>query len=228
MLIELVDLEFRYPASSFQLRLASLKIEPGERVAVVGPSGCGKTTLLNLISGIAVPNAGQVLVGGQCVSAMPDDQRRDFRCARIGQVFQQFELVEYLSMSENIRLPFLVNRSVGQSQNREQVQQRVVHLAEAMGLGDKLDRTPSRLSQGEQQRLAICRALINEPLLILADEPTGNLDPANKKNSLKYLLEYCDRTGSTLVVVTHDTSILSQFTRTIEFEQLLSQNKIQE
>ena len=219
-MIELQDVRFEYPSSTFRLEIEHLAVERGQRVAVVGPSGCGKTTLLNLLAGISLPSAGQITVDGCLVSKLPDSQRRDFRSSRVGQVFQQFELVEYLSLAENIQLPFLVNRNL-QRISRGDLQQRALQLATSMGLADKLHRTPHRLSQGERQRVAICRALVNHPPLILADEPTGNLDPANKQNSLHYLLKYCDDHQATLVVVTHDTGILDEFSRVIDFQQLL-------
>ncbi len=215
-MIAIRDLEFAYPAGDFQLRIPDLQVPARQRLAVVGPSGCGKTTLLNLISGISVAQRGTITVEGRTISALPDAQRRNFRVARIGFVFQQFELIEYLSVEENILLPKLINPTqridaVSTARARE--------LAVAMGIGDKLRRGVRRLSQGEQQRVAICRALLNEPPLILADEPTGNLDPKNKHLTIELLARYCDEQGATLVVVTHDTGILQGFDATLDFER---------
>ena len=136
---------------------------------------------------------------------MPDARRRDFRIAKIGMVFQQFELVEYLSARENILLPFHINSSLKLTR---QMRERGEQLARSMGMADKLDRYPRKLSQGEQQRIAICRALITEPSLLLADEPTGNLDPANKHKILEILASESRANGQTLLVVTHDMSIV--------------------
>ena len=217
-MIEICNLKFRYPNSEFLLDIPSLEISNNEKVAIVGPSGCGKTTLLNLFSGIVIPDSGTVNVAGDSISGLADSQRRDFRIRNIGMVFQQFELVEYLNAKENMLLPFAINASLKLTQ---EVQSRVTDLADAMGLGAKLKRRASQLSQGEQQRVAICRAMITQPKLILADEPTGNLDPKNKSRILKLLFEQADSNGQTLVVVTHDMGILSDFDRTVDFEKLL-------
>jgi len=140
-MIHIQNLDFRYRRADFRLVIDNLKIETGEKVAFVGPSGSGKTTLLNLISGIALPQSGTIQVAGNDVGQLSDKQRRDFRVANTGFVFQRFELI-----------------------------------AESVGIKSLLKRYPSQLSQGEQQRVAICRAMILSPPLILADEPTGNLD----------------------------------------------------
>ncbi len=215
-MIDIQRLQFEYPRTDFRLRVDRLQVSPGERIAVVGPSGSGKTTLLNLISGIVVPKAGSVEVAGRQVSALSDSKRRDFRAASIGFIFQQFELVEYLSVLENILLPFMINRTLRIDSN---VLTRGTELAASMGLQDKLARKIRRLSQGEQQRVAICRALVTEPPLLLADEPTGNLDPRNKGLTIRLLFEFCRRQKATLVVVTHDLGILEGFDRQIDFAQ---------
>jgi len=215
-MIDIARLSFQYPGSDFVLSIAQLSLGIGEKVAVVGPSGSGKTTLLNLISGIIAPQAGELTVAQKNVASMSDSQRRDFRINHIGMVFQQFELVEYLRARENILLPYLINSSLQLSRN---VQQHAESLANRVGLEDKLNRYPNKLSQGEQQRVAICRALITEPKLLLADEPTGNLDPANKRKILEILFNECKANQQTLVVVTHDMAILDGFDRTIDFEQ---------
>lgn len=215
-MIKIQNLQFTYPRSDFRLVIEELAIKDGEKVAVVGPSGSGKTTLLNLISGIIVPDSGRIEVADQVVSDLSDSQRRDFRIANLGFVFQQFELVEYLRVSDNIRLPFLINQSLPESpQSKERIQM----LADAVGIRDKLSRWVHQLSQGEQQRVAICRALMTCPRLVLADEPTGNLDPINKQRILDVLFDQVDQGGQTLMVVTHDMSILHRFDRTLDFEK---------
>ncbi|MEL7497173.1 MAG: ABC transporter ATP-binding protein [Planctomycetota bacterium] len=211
------QLRFRYPRSDFELDLPELEINKNERVAVVGPSGCGKTTLLNLLSGIALPDSGQVTVNGIEISSLSDAARRNFRIANIGMVFQQFELVEYLDLKANILLPFYINQSLKLCRETEQ---RAESLAQEMGLGNKLKRRPSQLSQGEQQRCAICRALITQPTIILADEPTGNLDPKNKQLILELVHQQVEKHQMTLIVVTHDMSLLDQMDRTIDFETM--------
>ena len=215
-MIKIDRLRFRYPKSDFELAVNSLEIQPGEKVAFVGPSGSGKTTLLNLIAGISTPDSGEIEVSGNAISRFNDAQRRNFRISKIGLVFQQFELVEYLSAQDNILAPFWINSTL--KLNRD-VRDQSRLLAESMGLTNKLDRRPAKLSQGEQQRVAICRALLTKPSLILADEPTGNLDPTNKALILNILFQQAADNNQTLLVVTHDLGILSGFDRTIDFAQ---------
>ncbi len=215
-MIDIRQLTFEYPKTDFRLSVERLQVTTGERIAVVGPSGSGKTTLLNLISGISVPQSGTVEVASRQVSSLSDAQRRDFRAGSIGFIFQQFELIEYLSVLENILLPFMINRSLRMD---VEVLARANELAASMGLQDKLARKIRRLSQGEQQRVAICRALVTHPQLLLADEPTGNLDPRNKDLTIRLLFEFCARQKATLLVVTHDLGIVAGFDRQIDFAQ---------
>ncbi len=219
-MIAVQHLRFRYPRSDFELRVDNLEIPAGEKVAIVGPSGCGKTTLLNLVCGISVPDAGFISVLNSKISGLSDSDRRDFRISKIGMVFQQFELVDYLNASDNIRLPFLINRSLNA---QDTISERTLELARRMGLESKLRRFPGQLSQGEQQRVAICRALVTNPGLVLADEPTGNLDPDNKDRILQLMFDVCDEDDRTLVVVTHDVNRLSGFDRVIDFEKFRNQ-----
>jgi putative ABC transport system ATP-binding protein len=218
-MISIRKLQFRYPKSDFHLSIDELDIKQGEKVAIIGPSGSGKTTLLNLLAGISVPDSGELCVGDVELNALSDSQRRNFRISRIGLVFQQFELIDYLTARDNILLPYAINRSLYLS---DAIRQEAEARAAAMGLGDKLWRRPQKLSQGEQQRVAICRALINRPEIILADEPTGNLDPANKKLILQILFEQVTTNVQTLIVVTHDHGILTGFDRTVDFTSLVS------
>ncbi len=214
-MIRLTDLEFRYREGDFALRIPELAVGRGERVAVIGPSGSGKTTLLHLIAGIATPADGCVETGGVDVTALDDAARRDFRIHRIGLVFQEFELLEYLSVLDNVLLPYRINPSLRLDAG---VRRRATALAERVGIGDKLDRLATRLSHGEKQRAAVCRALVTEPELVLADEPTGNLDPGNKGRVLDILFDDADERGTTLLTVTHDRDLLDRFGRVIDFK----------
>ncbi len=216
-MIEISNLDFVYPRSSFRLNIENLTIAKQEKLAIIGPSGSGKTTLLNLLSGIEIPRAGKVLIDGTDVASLKDRQRRDFRIANIGFVFQQFELLDYLKVKDNILLPFFINASLAVAATDRQRKERTLALARSMEIEDKLQRRPTKLSQGEKQRVAICRALVIEPKLILADEPTGNLDPATKKKTLDLLFEQAQANGQTLVCVTHDMGILDGFDRVIDF-----------
>lgn len=218
-MIEIQNLKFSWPKSTFDLRIDSLQISAGEKLAIIGPSGSGKTTLLNLLAGIETVEQGSLKVLGTELAKLNDADRRDFRCSNIGFVFQQFELLDYLSVKDNIALPFLINQSLVARKATLGSDDAILQLAKSMGIGDKLRRHPQKLSQGEKQRVAICRALVAEPKLILADEPTGNLDPANKHRTLDLLFEQANASGQTLIVVTHDMSIVDGFDRTIDFSQ---------
>jgi putative ABC transport system ATP-binding protein len=212
--IAIDGLDFAYPGGDFRLRIPHLALGPGERVAVVGPSGTGKTTLLNLVAGIAVPDAGTVRIDDAAISGMADRDRRALRGATIGFVFQDFALLDYLDARENILYPA---RIVGGRRIDTALRDRAEALAAACGLRGKLDRHPGALSQGEQQRVALCRALILGPRLILADEATGNLDPANKAAILDLLFARVAEAGATLLAVTHDHELLPRFDRVIDF-----------
>ncbi|QFS81722.1 Lipoprotein-releasing system ATP-binding protein LolD [Roseivivax sp. THAF40] len=213
-MIDVDSLQFSYPGDGFTVTIPRLAVAKGEKLAVVGPSGTGKTTLLNLLSGIAVPDAGRVTVDGQEIGAMGDGQRRAFRASRIGFVFQNFALLDYLTARENILYPYRIGAGLRLD---AEARARAATLAEACGIGDKIDRRPAALSQGEQQRVAICRALITEPALILADEATGNLDPATKSLILDLLFARADAAGATLLAVTHDHELLPRFDRVVDF-----------
>jgi len=181
---------------------------------VIGPSCSGKTTLLNLIAGISRPHQGTVTVADQRVSACSDARRRDLRITNIGFVFQDFELLDYLNVLDNILHPYRITRVL---ELTGQVQQRAIELANGLGIGDKLKRFGGELSQGEKQRAAICRALLTRPQLILADEATGNLDPRNKGKILDLLFENVESCNATLLAVTHDHELLPRFDRVIDF-----------
>jgi len=215
-MIDIQGLQFSYGEGDFSLQVPELAVANGETVAIVGPSGSGKTTLLNLIAGNAVPRSGLVRTHGEDVSGMHDAARRDFRIANIGLVFQEFELLEYLNVLENILLPYRINRTLALDAD---VRRRAAEIAQQVGIGDKLPRYANHLSQGEKQRVAVVRALVVEPPLLLADEPTGNLDPVNRERVLDILFEYVENNAATLITVTHDHDILQRFQRVIDFKQ---------
>jgi len=218
-MIEINDLTFEYPGSDFRFNLNSLNIKSGEKVALIGPSGYGKTTLLNLLSGILEPIRGTIHLNGTEVTKLADSQRRNFRITNIGFVFQNFELIEYLNVLDNIILSYRINPSL--SMNREVID-RAETISEQLGLGDKLKRNVGKLSQGEMQRVAICRAILNNPKIILADEPTGNLDPQNKEKIMEILFDYSSRENATLITVTHDHSLLKGFDEVLDMQQLVN------
>jgi len=212
--IDIEALEFHYPQGEFRLSIPHMTVAQGEKVAVIGPSGSGKTTLLNLIAGISKPQQGTVTIADQLVSACSDARRRDFRITNIGFVFQDFELLDYLNVIDNILHPYRITSALKLTR---QVQQRAIDLANGLGIGGKLKRFSGELSQGEKQRAAICRALLPQPQLILADEATGNLDPRNKGRILDLLFDNVESHGASLLAVTHDHELLPRFDRVIDF-----------
>ncbi|NOQ52557.1 MAG: ATP-binding cassette domain-containing protein [Desulfuromonadaceae bacterium] len=173
-------------------------VQEGEFVVLLGRSGSGKSTLLNLISGIELPNSGEVMVGGIFLSRLSEHQRTLFRRDHIGFVFQFYNLIPTLTVEENLLLPLELKGKIGPQQRR-----RVGELLEEVGLADRCASYPDRLSGGEQQRVAVARALIHEPLLLLADEPTGNLDVDTGRQVLDLLDRLVRRAGKTLLMVTH-------------------------
>ncbi len=215
-MISIRNLAFGYHSGGFRLKVPELSLRDGERLSVIGPSGSGKTTLLKLIAGILSPDSGQVEVSGIDIKGMKDADRRQFRASHIGFVFQDFALLEYLSARQNILYPYRITPALRLD---AKVRTRVESLAEACNIGDKLDRHPAELSQGEQQRVAICRALIARPKLILSDEATGNLDPESKGRILNLLFDQAAEAGATVLAVTHDHELLPRFERVIDFAQ---------
>ena len=214
-MIHINSLKFHYPEGEFRLHVPELTVERSERVAVIGPSGSGKTTLLNLIAGIVTPLEGTVSVGDVKVSNLSDTARRDFRITNIGFVFQDFELLDYLNVMDNVLHPYRITGALGLD---KEVKERAAALAQAMGIGDKLRRPSNDLSHGEKQRAAICRALLSHPKLLLADEATGNLDPANKTRILDLLFRSVEDHDATLLAVTHDHELLKRFDRVVDFQ----------
>ena len=218
-MINISNLQFDYPGSEFRLSVSEFAVASGEKVAVVGPSGSGKTTLLNLLAGILTPGQGRVRAGEVDVSDLGDAGRRDFRISNIGFVFQDFELLDYLSILDNILHPY---RITGALKLTGEVRQRALHLARQMGIAEQVKKYPGELSQGEKQRAAICRALLPKPSLILADEATGNLDPSNKTRILDLLFNSVKDHNATLVAVTHDHELLPRFDRVLDFQSFQS------
>src|SRR5689334_19457691 len=182
------------------LQNAHAEFQAGEVTAILGKSGSGKSTLLNLISGIDEPDSGQIWVDGQDLTALPERDRTLFRRARIGFVFQFFNLIPTLTVGENVSLPLELNRMP-----RPQAYHKARELLDAVGLLERWDTFPEKLSGGEQQRVALARALVHEPLLILADEPTGNLDEETGAQMMTLLTRLIREQNGTLLMVTHNS-----------------------
>ncbi|MAY75619.1 MAG: ABC transporter ATP-binding protein [Phycisphaerae bacterium] len=217
--IAVEGLRFRYGGAgeAFSLEVPELTIGVGEHTALIGPSGCGKTTLLRLLIGSLTPDTGEVCVLGERVSLMGEGARRRVRRRNIGMVFQGFALLDYLTAHQNITLPRRLDPSLMSARDADA---RARSLAERAGIAGLLDRRPGRLSQGERQRVAICRALLASPALIACDEPTGNLDPARSAGVVDLIMDEAEAIGSTVLFVTHDHGLLGRFGRVVELDKL--------
>ena len=217
VMITVRGLEFGYAEGGFELAVPELEISAGEAVALSGPSGCGKTTLIHLMAGILEPRAGRIQVAGLDMAALGVEDRQDLRALKMGLVFQEFELLEYLDVLDNVLLPYRLTPVL---ELDDEVRERAVDLLTGVGLGDKLRRFPGRLSQGERQRVALCRALVTRPAVVLGDEPTGNLDPTNRDHVMDALLAYGWDQEAAVVIVTHDHDLLPRFHRVVAVESL--------
>ena len=195
------------------LNSLELKINPGDSVAIVGPSGSGKSTLLSFLAGLDIPETGEILFKGNDFSSLTEDERAAIRRGRIGFVFQSFQLLQGLTALENVMLPLeLTGLSVADAR------QRAFDWLGRVGLGARVNHRPRMLSGGEQQRVAVARAFVNEPALLFADEPTGNLDRGTGDAVSELLFELNKETGATLVLVTHDERLAARCQRMLHLE----------
>jgi len=214
-IIELRNLAKIYDLGTVQvpaLRGLNFEIKDGSYTAIMGPSGSGKSTLLNILGCLDRPTSGSYLLGGDDVAGMSDKELSRIRGTRIGFIFQSYNLIEQLDVVENIHLPLFY-----QGKDIKENYDHCVKMAEKVGLGDRLDHRPMQLSGGQQQRVAVARALVNEPLMLLADEPTGNLDSSTEEEILN-VLDELHREGRTLVVVTHDDAVAERAERVIRLK----------
>lgn len=190
------------------LHAVDLDIEEGDFVAILGPSGSGKTTLLGLLAGLDTPSSGSVQIQGTDLAPLTEDERARFRRTHVGFVFQSFQLLASLTARENVQVPL-------ELRGDRDVAQRAVTLLERVGLGDRLDHYPAQLSGGEQQRVALARAFVNEPRILFADEPTGNLDASTGQAIIELMEELNREQATTLVLVTHDPHLADRARRAI-------------
>jgi putative ABC transport system ATP-binding protein len=192
------------------LRGVNIEIHPAEMLAVMGPSGCGKTTLLNCLSGLDDISRGEVLIEGTNINTLSDVQKSEFRSRKVGFVFQSYNLLPVLTVTENVEMPLLISGVPGR-----EARERARTMLSELGLGDRADRLPAELSGGQQQRVSLARALVGRPAIVWADEPTGNLD-AEGSHQVTTLLRDLNRTyHQTMVVVTHDATVASTCDRTL-------------
>lgn len=208
------DVQRRYKLAGHELHVlkgVSLNVEHGERVFLCGASGSGKTTLLYILGGLEKPNTGEVLIEGRPLYGATSQQRAGIRNRQLGFVFQNYHLLPELTALENVTLPSLIGGKVAETRAKE--------LLGRVGLGERLLHFPTELSGGEQQRVALARALINDPGIILADEPTGNLDAATGKQIMDLLFQIVEESKKTLVVVTHDANLAARGDRTLTLRE---------
>jgi putative ABC transport system ATP-binding protein len=202
------------------LRGVSFQITEGEFISIMGPSGCGKSTLLNLLGCLDRPSSGRYFLGEEDVSVMDDDALSGIRGARLGFIFQSYNLIQQLTVVENIEVPLYY-----QGRSEKESRERARELADRVGLGHRLDHKPFELSGGQQQRVAIARALVNDPLVLLADEPTGNLDSSSGVEILK-LFDDLHEQGKTLILVTHDENVARRANRAIRLRDGLVESDL--
>ena len=212
-MIEAENMSFAYPGAGFTLQVPTLQVKTGEVVGIIGASGSGKTTLLHLLTGLKLRQSGSLKVQGVDPSVITEPARRNNRLKSMGLVYQDFALLDYLNVIDNIVLPYRVSPALPWDTT---LKQRAKELATVLGIADKLRRRIDQLSQGEKQRVAIARAMLTKPKLLLADEPTSNLDPANKLAVLDAMLDLAKANGSTVLVVTHDHGLLNRFDRVLQ------------
>lgn len=223
--IDITGLSFTWPKGlSPVLEIDHFRVEPGELLFVMGPSGSGKSTLLGLLTGILLPQQGEVKVLAQRISQLRGSARDRFRADNIGYIFQIFNLIPYLSVVENVTLPCQFS-----SFRKEKIQRKgasphdeALRLLAHLNLKDPglLDKPVVELSVGQQQRVAAARALIGGPALVIADEPTSSLDTEHRESFLRLLFDECSRSGATLIFVSHDTSLVPLFDRVVEFRKI--------
>lgn len=213
-IVELIDVRKSYQVGGGEvpvLKGLSLAVEPGEFIAITGPSGNGKSTLLNMITGIDHPNSGDVLVNGAQVNKMSENELAAWRGENIGIIFQFFQLLPALSLEQNVQMPMEFAGKFTRKERRE----RSLHLLDLVGLSDQAHKLPGMVSGGQQQRAAIARALANDPPLLIADEPTGNLD-SNTAGTIFELFQQLVEQGKTLLMVTHDGNLVKRIPRIVE------------
>jgi putative ABC transport system ATP-binding protein len=217
MMIVARDLTKTYTSGGRPLTVledVNLAVEPRSFVAVVGPSGSGKTTLLGLLAGLDLPTAGSVTLDGQDLNELSEDGRARLRAEKVGFVFQTFQLIPTLTALENVLVP-LELRGVRASANGRRTERRALELLERVGLGDRSHHYPAQLSGGEQQRVGLARAFANDPVLLMADEPTGNLDAETGGTVIDLLVDLNRESGTTLVLVTHDAELARRAGRVV-------------
>jgi putative ABC transport system ATP-binding protein len=216
-MIHIEQLTFQYPDGPFRMKVPALTVPTGSSLALTGRSGCGKSTLIRLIAGIEPPTSGQITIDGEDLTTQSDVQRRTFRAAHIGLVFQDFQLLDYLNAWENIILPYRLTAALTLT---PQTLDRGKEAAHQCGIDHLLRRRIDRLSHGERQRVAICRAIVADPRILLCDEPSGSLDPDTAESIVDLLQSIVTDRGVTMIMVTHDALLAQRLQSTIDWTAL--------
>lgn len=214
-MIEVREVSKRYRAGNQEIRAVdnvSFRCDKGEYISIIGHSGSGKTTLLSLIGGLTRPDSGDILIDGESILSLDDDSLSEFRNRKLNFVFQFSSLIPTLTALENVMLPVVFSP---EKKNGRVIRDEAIRLLDAMGLGDKLDAYPSQLSGGQQRRVAIARAFINNPEIILADEPTGDLDEETEAEVIRFFKRLNEEKGITFIVVTHSSTIANEAKRVL-------------
>lgn len=215
--IKTIDLKKEYHVGDTSVSAVNgidIEVEKGDFLSIMGPSGCGKSTLLNLLGGLDKPTSGKVLIDDTDISQMSDKELSEIRCRKIGFVFQKFNLINEMTVKENIALPVLIDKKRPDEKHLEDI-------CSFLGLSSKMDSTPLQLSGGQMQRVAIGRALSNDPDILLCDEPTGNLDRKTSENIIRMLSDIHEKYSKTIIIVTHDKNIAKYADKHIYMEDVV-------
>ncbi|MGZ3744952.1 MAG: ABC transporter ATP-binding protein [Pseudobdellovibrionaceae bacterium] len=220
-LVEIKNIKYRYVNSAQEtLQIPEFSLHKGEKVFLYGPSGSGKTTFLEVLAGILKVEQGEVRILGQDLSKMSEKDRDHFRAEHLGYIFQSFNLIPYLSVQENIQLPLHLSHNRRERLKGEDVNSVMRHLCTRLGIITLIDKKVTELSVGQQQRVAVARALLGRPEFILADEPTSSLDMDHRERFLGLMFELCEQFGITLLFVSHDRSIQHLFSRAVSLDSI--------
>ncbi len=224
-IIDLRDVKFKYPSTAADVvSIPSFTIAKGEKVFLFGPSGSGKTTFLELLAGILNPQSGSISILEKDLVKATAAERDRFRAANLGYVFQSFNLIPYLSVEENIALPIHLSPERKAKLEGQSVADEIKNLCSSLGIGEFRTRRVTDLSVGQQQRVAVARALLGHPGLILADEPTSSLDYDHREKFIRLLFDVCERNGTTVLFVSHDRSLEKLFSRSVAFQEINQSN----